>query len=201
MPRSARRDATRARLLEAARAVFAERGFHGGSVEDICERAGFTRGAFYSNFASKDDLVLELYEQHAQRLIARIETLAESTDPAPGRMLAAVLDVWAQEPRAEEQWYLLQTEFTLHAIRDKAARRAWIRAQAKVRQRLAALIQRIADEQRLDLSVTPQELVRVVHSIYQGGLAQHLLEPRAVPRGSLERTLLPLVLDAVVAPR
>jgi AcrR family transcriptional regulator len=54
---SARRQATRERVLEAAGEVFAERGFHGASVEDICERAGFTRGAFYSNFSSKDDLV------------------------------------------------------------------------------------------------------------------------------------------------
>jgi len=57
-PRSRRRKATRARLLSAAAEVLSERGFHGASVEEICERAGFTRGAFYSNFAAKDDLVL-----------------------------------------------------------------------------------------------------------------------------------------------
>src|SRR6478609_6392182 len=74
--RTARREATRRRILSAAEDVFAERGFHGASVEDICERAEFTRGAFYSNFASKDELVLELFQQHVTRLQAAIAEVA-----------------------------------------------------------------------------------------------------------------------------
>ena len=70
-----RREATRERLLTAAMEVFAEKGFHGASVEQICERAGFTRGAFYSNFAAVDDLVIELYERHARRLATRVQAL------------------------------------------------------------------------------------------------------------------------------
>ncbi|NUR95181.1 MAG: helix-turn-helix transcriptional regulator, partial [Kribbellaceae bacterium] len=68
-PPKRRRSNTRARLLEGALEVFAERGFHGASVEDICERAGFTRGAFYSNFGSKDELVLALFQATTDRLL------------------------------------------------------------------------------------------------------------------------------------
>jgi AcrR family transcriptional regulator len=175
--RSARREATRTRLMQASVDVFAERGFHGASVEDICERAGFTRGAFYSNFSSKDDLVLALYDQHIDRLSARVESLAARETADPG--------------------FLLQTEFTLHAIRDKQAGRAWARQQAKVRARLTDLVERIAERHGVRLSVTPEEFVRLGLAIYQGGMAQHLLEPRAVRRGALERRFLPLVLQAV----
>ena len=57
---SARRQATRERLMDAAVELFGERGVLGASVEEICERAGFTRGAFYSNFESMDELFLTL---------------------------------------------------------------------------------------------------------------------------------------------
>jgi len=196
-PRAPRREATRARLLKAATEVFADRGFHGASVEDICERAGFTRGAFYSNFGSKDDLVLALYEQHVTRLAERVEQLAARESADPETILEGVFDVWAESPQAQEQWFLLQTEFTLHAIRDKAAGKAWARQQAQVRRQLARLVRRIAQEHGVELSVTPEEFVRLALAVYQGGMAQHLLEPRQVPRGSLERRFLPLVLAAV----
>jgi AcrR family transcriptional regulator len=196
-PRSARREATRARVLAAATEVFAERGFHGASVEDICERAGFTRGAFYSNFDSKDDLVLALYEQHLERLSARVEARAARDDLTPRQILEGVLDVWAEAPRAEERWYLLQAEFTLHAIRDKEAGRAWAAQQTVVRDRLAHLVARIAEQHHLRMSVTPEEFIRLALAVSQGAMAQHLLQPRAVARGSLERKFLPLVLDAV----
>ena len=51
---------TRAALVDAAGEVFLEQGFGGASVEEVCARAGFTRGAFYSNFASKEELLTEL---------------------------------------------------------------------------------------------------------------------------------------------
>ena len=70
-PITARRAQTRERLLAAAVAVFADRGINGASVEEICEAAGFTRGAFYSNFADKSELVLALLEAQHDRSVRR----------------------------------------------------------------------------------------------------------------------------------
>ena len=64
-------EATRQRILDAVRLVFAERLF-GASIEDICEQAGFTGGAVYSNFASKDDILREVIEREHQALLDHI---------------------------------------------------------------------------------------------------------------------------------
>ncbi|MGD7789113.1 TetR/AcrR family transcriptional regulator [Propionibacteriaceae bacterium Y1700] len=81
---TARRSATRERLLQAAVEVFAEAGVLGASVEQICERAGFTRGAFYSNFDSKDDLCLALLQAQGQKSYEAIERHTRENQPEPG---------------------------------------------------------------------------------------------------------------------
>ena len=72
---SRRREATKQKLLDAAAQVFAEEGLDAASVEAICERAGFTRGAFYSNFETKDELFLELAGRVAR---ARVDSVLMS---------------------------------------------------------------------------------------------------------------------------
>jgi AcrR family transcriptional regulator len=62
---SEKKPETRRRLLEAAAQVFIRRGFQGASVEEICAEAGFTRGAFYSNFESKEEMFVELLQERA----------------------------------------------------------------------------------------------------------------------------------------
>src|SRR4249920_2070038 len=69
-----RREATRQKLLDAAALVFAEEGLDAASVEAICERAGFTRGAFYSNFETKDELFLELAGTVARERVAAVRS-------------------------------------------------------------------------------------------------------------------------------
>jgi len=76
------RDDTKERLFEAAARVFEERGIGAASIETIAAAAGFTRGAFYSNFASKDDLIAAMLEDHVERSIAHHrELLAHHRTP------------------------------------------------------------------------------------------------------------------------
>jgi AcrR family transcriptional regulator len=77
------RDDTRDKLFEAAARVFEEQGIGGASVEAIAAAAGFTRGAFYSNFNSKDELIIAMLEDHVEQSIRRcLELLANHKDPA-----------------------------------------------------------------------------------------------------------------------
>lgn len=123
---SARRQATRDRLLEAAAEVFAEEGLQGASVEAICSRAGFTRGAFYSNFASKEELFLELLqrefarraqclEEQARELEPQLRERASHLDPAEAARYIAEFFGLQQEATA---WFVLETELLLLAMRD-----------------------------------------------------------------------------------
>src|SRR6266566_7900197 len=115
---------TRRRLLEAADAVFAKRGFHGASVEDIAREAGATTGALYSNFAGKEDLFLELFEESTaadvgeySEIFAAGTTLEEQARGGADRFMRIlherpdycplVIEFWAyaiREPRVRERF-------------------------------------------------------------------------------------------------
>ncbi|MER6304369.1 helix-turn-helix domain-containing protein [Kitasatospora sp. NPDC001539] len=121
-PRPPRRRAhTRARLIAAASELFLTVGFARTSIEDVCAAAGYTRGAFYSNFSGKEDLLLALFDDQAAARIAELEELAAACEAlAPQerarRLVGALLRV---EP-AETGWILLFLEFRLVAARSEA---------------------------------------------------------------------------------
>jgi AcrR family transcriptional regulator len=195
-----RRSATRARLLEGALDVFAERGFHGASVEDICDRAGFTRGAFYSNFASKDELVLALFQATTDRLLEQIAALLPGLADQPGTLLDAVLGLLDDAAPDQRQWHLISTEFTLHALRNPEAATALNQQRKMFRERLTALVEQISDAGELRMNVPPEQFVRLVIALHEGARSQSLLEPTEVPAGSLEHLFLPMVLEAISRP-
>ena len=123
---SARRRATRDRLLEAAAEVFAEEGVQAASVEAVCARAGFTRGAFYSNFESKEQLFLELLEQEfarrAQHLEKQTGEMAPLLPDREGRLdppeAARYIARFFSPEHGATAWFVLETEFLLLAMRD-----------------------------------------------------------------------------------
>lgn len=121
---SRRRRKTQEALLEAAKVVFHEVGFQAASIEEICERAGFTRGAFYSNFASKDDLVLEIFSREftkAHQTMAKVveEELTQNYDvplqieTTIRRIIQEIIKVLLDE----HDLYRVKLEFRLHALR------------------------------------------------------------------------------------
>ncbi|MFI9271062.1 TetR/AcrR family transcriptional regulator [Kitasatospora sp. NPDC052896] len=191
-----RRPRTRAALLTAALEAFAEHGFQATTIEQVCVRAGYTRGAFYSNFSSKEELFLALFDQHAEqtlsRLAARTDALA-TEDFSLDRLAELVSEV---EP-AEREWYLVTTEFTLHAIRDPQA--AWILARhdGRLRAELARGLTGYLERAGLTLTVAPEELARLLIAIREGGLAQSYVEPEQLPPGGLDRRFLATILSAV----
>jgi Transcriptional regulator len=145
MPATRRREATRQKLLDAAAQVFAEVGLDAASVEAICDRAGFTRGAFYSNFETKDELMLALTERIAGEKIdgvtARIQELRDTGEAlTPAEIVQRVLDVAVDE----RMGILLTGEIRMRALRDPALAAAYLAWQSGIVDRVAAVIDELA---------------------------------------------------------
>src|ERR671914_2229219 len=110
---------TRQDLLDAAARVIARRGLHGASVEAVSEEAGFSTGALYSNFESKEELFLSLYEERIQRRRRELrEAVERSGGSAPG--LASAAENVGEVFRRGRDWFLLYFEVSLHAARNPA---------------------------------------------------------------------------------
>ncbi|GAA1993537.1 TetR/AcrR family transcriptional regulator [Catenulispora subtropica] len=200
MPRglTKRRPQTLARLLDAALEAFAATGFGGTRIEDVCERAGYTRGAFYSNFTSKEELFFALFDRHAARVLERFEKQADALGAGPVTLegIAAAL---ADIDDDERTWYLVTTEFTLSAIRDPDAARRLADHDARLRAEAARLLTGLLTRAGLRPrpGVDVESLVRMLIAIREGALAQSYVEPEALPPGTLERRFLPALLGAV----
>jgi AcrR family transcriptional regulator len=124
------RENTRVRLLDAAFDVFADVGLDAASVEAVCERAGFTRGAFYSNFASKDELFLELMTTVSDRKLATITERVKRVTGGDGEPAtpAEVVQNLVDASLDTRQGVLLMSEIRIRAMRDAlmaAAYREW----------------------------------------------------------------------------
>lgn len=95
----------------------AREGYEGASVDRIAEEAGFSKGAFYSNFNSKEDIVLELLETHSQQDVAEIsDILGDSKDPIH---MIEVISEWSHERSTDPTWGLLALELFRRARRDE----------------------------------------------------------------------------------
>ncbi|MGW3042639.1 TetR/AcrR family transcriptional regulator [Kitasatospora sp. NPDC001159] len=116
-----RRVHTRARLLAAASELFLTVGFARTSIEDVCAAAGYTRGAFYSNFGSKEDLLLALFDDQAAKRMAELEQLAATCEAlAPNERARLLAEALLRVEPAETGWILLFLEFRLVAARSEA---------------------------------------------------------------------------------
>lgn len=116
------REQTRARLLDAAATVFIERGIAAATVDEIAEAAGFSRGAVYSNFTDKDDLVLALLRRMTDDAMAEIEELLERFPDPDDYVRATQERMLSRSRRDGPHDPVLSVELVLYALRNPAAR-------------------------------------------------------------------------------
>ncbi len=205
--RTARREATRERVLDAALAVFAERGVIGSSVEDICERAGFTRGAFYSNFTDKADLVDALVAREHARVIAYLDanlalTLAEMGDGAPDDLgsMAPVIERILSAVPVDRQVAMLQTELEINAIRQPDVSRSFRDADLRFRARIAEFIERGTAFRGRELLIPAADVADAAVAIVERSVRRALLQGGGSDPDAMARSVLPLLLLAVSQP-
>ena len=181
LTRSESQARTRAALLRAAGDVFVERGFARASVEAIAERAGFTRGAFYSNFSTKEEIFAELLQSTvyaAYRAMGEEQLAAESLPTA--RESAETLARIQAHP--DGRWmFRLWLELLLQAGRDERMRELAVEFWRTNRGLLAKLAERRFRDAGREPPLEPDVLATAMIAIDIGLAIQHYVDPDAVP--------------------
>ncbi|MEU0533272.1 TetR/AcrR family transcriptional regulator [Amycolatopsis tolypomycina] len=208
-PVTRRRAETQRRVVAAAYDVFAELGIRDAPVELICERAGFTRGAFYSNFASKEELFLAVYRtqmaERADRLRAAVEAAVAGVDPGDPEAVTQVLrqagTLFVESPAADETWYLLNAEFRAQALRQPELRASTAAAEREFHDALAAILPLLLDRLRMRLTVEPRDAVITLIALYETMLERAILDELTDTADSPYLTeVLPRLFAALTAP-
>lgn len=156
--------------------LFAEQGYGATSIPDICTRAGLTKGAFYSNFAGKDALFLQLldrsWEQRAEWIRRAMPggdlLIGSSGNRPPG-----------SGPDVDRQWTLVSTEFSLHAIRHPDVAELLVAHELRVRSELAVLVADGFEQVGRHPTIPVNELARMIVAVTEGADIQSLTDAAA----------------------
>jgi AcrR family transcriptional regulator len=181
-------------LIDGARRAFVERGFYGASIDVICASAGLTRGAFYSAFGKKEDLFFALYD----RMISDVSAVfIEGLDRAARDELDpvdALFEALAGHFPIDRDWYVLNAEFTLFAIRDADAGRALAERRRALRMVIVDKLELALARSRRKTTISSELFARAVIGLAVDGLGQSLIEPEALgPTTLLQTFMAPLV--------
>ena len=147
LTRSEQTAATREDLLAAARRVFADRGYHAASLDEVAREAGYTKGAVYSAFGAKGRLFLAVYAREMERRWSVVEEDVEGSLAAGERLdpgEESARDFFARM-QAERPWLLALMEFRLHAARDPELNAAYAELHRAALERLAGVLRRVTD--------------------------------------------------------
>jgi AcrR family transcriptional regulator len=174
--RPARAAATRAALLRAASHAICERGMHGASIDLIAERAGYTKGAFYAHFASKEALFLAMLEEKLAGDLARLEAaMAGSGDPTDEVRQAA--SEFLRYVDRDPEWPRLYQEFAAHAARNDAFRAEFAARQRALRAGMAELFARWTASFGVESAVSPPDVAAMTFFMADGFLIDRIIDP------------------------
>ncbi len=182
-----RRQQTRDHLLAAAAEVFGSRGFHGGNLDEVAKVAGFTKGAVYSHFKSKEDLFLALFRSVYEQEMAAVQaTLKSSGVPAEKRLSDFVAMIREQAVQSATNYTLLYQEFWLYAARNPEARAQLLAVDEEAADALAQLLE--AERHQTGLEPVPDwhQVARIIEVLFRGIGQLRVLAPDLVTDSLLE---------------
>ncbi|NEW29718.1 TetR/AcrR family transcriptional regulator [Nocardia cyriacigeorgica] len=171
-----RRAETRQRLLGAAYEVFAEQGFGRTKPDHICERAGYTRGAFYSQFTSMDELFLAMWEQQSAQLLANVTAVLREDPVTDVCNVREVVEHVLHAVPMDDKWQRISLEVTAHALRNPGLRDLMVAREESISSALLPVVQTLLN--RIGRTVTdPKALGRALVAVHDGTAVQCLMEP------------------------
>ncbi|HET8538181.1 MAG TPA: TetR family transcriptional regulator [Solirubrobacteraceae bacterium] len=171
---------TRTRLMEAAGKVFACRGLERATVDEVAGEAGYTKGAFYANFESKEALFLAMLDERFAERLEEIDRVLDSgaTVTEQARMAGQEFnDHLAGNP----EWSRLFFEFAVQALRDERFRAELVARQRALRERIAAGFRNHSEALGAEPPLPAELVAAMTYAMADGFALARLLEPESVP--------------------
>lgn len=203
------RERTRAELVAASEEVFVAKGLDAATIDDLAGAAGYTRGAFYSNFGGKEEVFFELFGDLARRATAVVRHRTEELDlsrmdPAHGleRTLddsaELVADIFRDLRPVGRTWYLLYTQAAAAALRGAEAERLFDEHRRTLRSELADALRAVLARAGVRITVDSQLLAETVWGLFLSFMMQEALD--GIDTADLAGRAFPALVVALTAP-
>jgi AcrR family transcriptional regulator len=189
-----RSEETRTKIMEAASKLFSNRGYNKASVDDICEEAGISKGAFYHHFKSKQALILALLDGWLQFVDNAIEASKDKTVPETFMQMTQAFPYIFESAGDNLPMFL---EFWLQASRDKKIWEAGIAPYRRYHRYFTTLIKKGVDEGSF-VDVDAELASRMIVSTAMGLLLQSLLDPKGADWEKVARDSTNLLVNSLL---
>ena len=177
---------TRERLLDAALTVFSRRGYHAASVDEIAAEAGYSKGAVYSNFSNKEELLLALIDR---RFASDIQGYPGIINFMNGGLQLGKVSGFKEQVMKDHTWNILMVEFFLYAIREGTNRDKLAVRLEQLREIMGENLSTLYQELRKKPMLPVEELPWSIFSLGIGMMLQFYIDPDGLPDGLYERAL------------
>ena len=178
----------RAQLIDGARRAFAAHGFAAASPDDVAAEAGFTKGAVYSNFASKDELFLAVVEDEAGRRLRAVEIVLVQTGDLTSALAAVATSLAGREPAVHALFF----EFWQRAVREPAVREVFVASRRALHAQVTEVVATFVQQRGIS-GWDAGSLTTVLLALANGLAVEALPDPAAVPPDLLASTLARLI--------
>jgi AcrR family transcriptional regulator len=179
MSRAERQERTRGELVDAAERLFSDQGFRATSIDAVAAEAGFTKGAVYSNFASKEDLFFAVYERRVDRRVEEMEA-AIAASPSAREAVERLVPGAGGRAAASDGWLAVFFEFWAHVLRHPELRERFAAQHRRVIEPLARISVQFSAEEGERLPDDPFKLATARFAMQLGLQLERLTQPEVV---------------------
>lgn len=190
-----RKQETRQMLIESAIEIFAQLGFHGSSVDKIAEHAGFSKGAVYAHFKSKEELFLAILEQQMQLQVDNIQQLIDQQHSI-SQFIDAMDTCFGSVKKRNRTWNMLYIEFLLYAMREEGVRHNWSRMLTESVAQISGSIKQLMSREKDGTALSADEIAWTILSLENGLAIFSYIGDESMPPHLYKKALHKLLLPA-----
>jgi AcrR family transcriptional regulator len=175
LTRREKQQRTRKSLLKAATKLFCQRGLEGASIDEVAQAAGYTKGAFYANFKSKEELFLVMLDEQFAAELERLDRALAGTEEPQEEARAAAADFI--HFAGDDNWPKLYFQFVAHAARNEEFRQELATRHEAMRKRLGEILERWKEGTGHKPPIPIEQVTAMMSFMADGFLVDRMIEP------------------------